>query len=204
MLKISVFICYLNYIIETFLIQQHVRGKSMILDVLKSFEFSNVAKIKIADIEFEPPLIELCKLNSCGNYGKNYTCPPLVGESEDLIKEAKNYDYAYVFQKVYSIEDSFDIEGMNNARIHFRKLTLAVNDALEKTGQDYKILSAGGCSQCNECGAVTNTSCRFPKTAFASLEAYCINVSKLAGLCDMKYINGQNTVTYFGAVLFNK
>jgi hypothetical protein len=36
----------------------------------------------------------------------------------------------------------------------------------------------------------------------ASLEAYCINVSALASSADMKYINGQNTVTYFGAVLF--
>ncbi|MBM3708346.1 MAG: DUF2284 domain-containing protein, partial [Actinobacteria bacterium] len=37
----------------------------------------------------------------------------------------------------------------------------------------------------------------------SSLEAYCMNVSTLAGLCNMKYINGQNTVTYFGAFLFN-
>ncbi|MBM3710008.1 MAG: DUF2284 domain-containing protein, partial [Actinobacteria bacterium] len=36
-----------------------------------------------------------------------------------------------------------------------------------------------------------------------SLEAYCMNVSTLAELCNMKYINGQNTVTYFGAFLFN-
>lgn len=27
-------------------------------------------------------------------------------------------------------------------------------------------------------------------------------VSELAASCGMKYINGQNTVTYFGAVLF--
>lgn len=175
----------------------------MVIDILKNIEFSNAAKIKTSDIEFEPPLIELCKLNSCGNYGKNYTCPPLVGKSEDLIAEAKTYEYCYVFQKIYSIEDSFDIEGMNTAHMNFRELTLAVYNALEKIGRDYKILSAGGCSQCAECGAITNTPCRFPKTAFASLEAYCINVSKLASLCGMKYINGQNTVTYFGAVLFN-
>ena len=37
----------------------------------------------------------------------------------------------------------------------------------------------------------------------ASLEAYGIHVSKLAKAADMKYINGQNTVTYFGGVLFS-
>jgi hypothetical protein len=36
-----------------------------------------------------------------------------------------------------------------------------------------------------------------------SLEAYGVNVSKLAASAGMKYINGQNTVTYFGAVLFS-
>jgi hypothetical protein len=37
----------------------------------------------------------------------------------------------------------------------------------------------------------------------ASLEAYGIFVAKLAEKAGMKYINGVNTVTYFGAVLFN-
>ena len=35
-----------------------------------------------------------------------------------------------------------------------------------------------------------------------SLEAYGIHVSKMAEAAGMKYINGQDTVTYFGAVLF--
>ena len=43
-----------------------------------------------------------------------------------------------------------------------------------------------------------------PDKALASLEAYCISVSDLAASCGMKYINGQNTVTYFGAVMFNE
>ena len=34
------------------------------------------------------------------------------------------------------------------------------------------------------------------------LEAYGINVSRMAQTAGMKYINGTNTVTYFGAVLF--
>ena len=44
--------------------------------------------------------------------------------------------------------------------------------------------------------------CRFPQKAIPSLEAHGIHVSKLAEACGMRYINGQNTVTYFGAVLF--
>jgi len=36
-----------------------------------------------------------------------------------------------------------------------------------------------------------------------SLETYGINVSRLAPAVGMKYVNGVNTVTYFGAVLFS-
>jgi predicted metal-binding protein len=64
-------------------------------------------------------------------------------------------------------------------------------------------LSAGGCGVCKVCAKRTNEPCRFPEKAITSLEAYGINVSRLAAASDMKYINGQNTVTYFGAVLFS-
>ncbi len=37
-----------------------------------------------------------------------------------------------------------------------------------------------------------------------SLEAYDVNVSKLAKAAGMKYIYGQDPVTYFGAELFDK
>ncbi len=173
-------------------------------DKLKELGFSNVEKILVSDIPFEPSLIELCRLNSCGNYGKNYSCPPLVGDTEKLIDEAKAYKYIYVFQKIYPLEDSFDVEGMADARIDFRMKTNSVNDILKDEFSEYKILAAGGCSECEICGAVTGDECRFPDKAFPSLEAYAVNVSKLAEASGMKYINGQNTVTYFGAVLINQ
>ncbi len=40
------------------------------------------------------------------------------------------------------------------------------------------------------------------ESAVASLATYGVNVSKLAPAAGMKYINGKDTVTYFGAVLF--
>nr|WP_242837443.1 DUF2284 domain-containing protein [Desulfitobacterium metallireducens] len=43
---------------------------------------------------------------------------------------------------------------------------------------------------------ISNKPCRFPDKAILSLEAYCIDVTILANLCNMQYINGQNTVTY--------
>ena len=48
-----------------------------------------------------------------------------------------------------------------------------------------------------------NNEVYVPEEAVASLETYGGNVSKLAPAAGMKYINGKDTVTYFGAVLFD-
>ncbi len=43
---------------------------------------------------------------------------------------------------------------------------------------------------------------RYQNRAMSSLEAYSVNVSELAAQCNMRYINGTNTVTYFGSAMF--
>lgn len=64
-------------------------------------------------------------------------------------------------------------------------------------------LGTGGCGLCEVCAKRTDEPCRYPKLAMPSLETYGINVSRLAPAVGMKYVNGVNTVTYFGAVLFS-
>ena len=44
--------------------------------------------------------------------------------------------------------------------------------------------------------------CRFPDKAMPSLEAYGVNVYQTTKSTELKYINGQYTVTYFSALLF--
>ena len=174
-------------------------------DMLKkkiiSLGFDNVKEIKISDIVFEPTLIELCEMNQCGNYGKCYTCPPLIGDMKTLIEKAKSYSHAIVFQKIYKIEDSFDFEGMENASKEFSCLVQTVN---EIRTTDTLLLGAGGCRLCKRCGAIDGVKCRFPNKAIPSLESYGINVSKLSEKSGMNYINGQNTVTYFGSIFIRE
>ena len=147
----------------------------------------------------------MCASNACGIYGKCWTCPPDIGEIGQLIGQVKQYPYGLLYQTIAEIEDSFDIEGMQEAsRSHARttqKLQEKVSGLLKK---EFLHLGSGGCNVCETCAKRDNQPCRFPDKAMSSMEGYGIDVYKTTKSTDLKYINGQNTVTYFGIVLFSE
>ena len=61
-------------------------------------------------------------------------------------------------------------------------------------------LSAGGCRLCERCAKLDDEPCRMPDKAMTSLEACGVDVYNTTKKTELKYINGQNTVTFFGAV----
>ena len=162
--------------------------------------FDRAATIDTALIPFDATLADLCAKNHCGSYGKNYTCPPHVGRMEELSQKVRQFSQALVFQKVYPLEDSFDYEGMVQAQQDFNRLTAQLHTFCRQHLDHFLLLGAGACTRCAVCAVQTNEPCRFPREATASLESYCIQVSSLAKLCQMAYLNGKDTVTYFGAI----
>jgi predicted metal-binding protein len=165
----------------------------------------NAGVVPVSAIPFERELRKACEANYCGHYGKNWTCPPLVGDIDELIAQAKQYKTALVYQTVGTLEDSFDYEGMVAAlQKHVEISDMIAKLVRERVSGPILQLSAGGCPVCERCTGIDKKPCRYPDRALASLEAYGIYVSKLAGLCGLNYINGQNTVTYFGAFLIDR
>lgn len=159
------------------------------------------AAIDVSEIVFDAAFRTLCKANACGNYGKCWMCPPDAGDIDTLMAEAKSYQKAVIYQTVGTLEDSYDFEGMMEAGAAHSRLSLEINCLLDEAGCKTRLhLGAGGCRVCEVCAKRTNEPCRHPELAMASLETYGIAVSKLAESCGMKYINGQDTVTYFGGV----
>ena len=71
-------------------------------------------------------------------------------------------------------------------------------------GEDFLHLSCGGCHLCETCAKITGEPCRQPENAPAGLEGYGVDVYKTTMGTDLKYINGADTVTYFGMVLLSE
>ena len=162
--------------------------------------------IDAGEVVLDRAFRDMCAANRCGVYGKCWMCPPDVGEIDDLMAQLRRYRYALVYQTVTNLEDSFDVEGMAEARKGLKHISRNIREGWPAAMPDTDALhlSAGGCGICAECAKRTNEPCRAPHLAMSSLEAYGVHVSKLAEAAGMKYINGVNTVTYFGAVFFGK
>lgn len=161
--------------------------------------------IAVEEVPLNREFRAACESNRCGNYGRNWTCPPEIGDIDELMNEFRTYQKAIVYQTVTPIADSYDIEGMLAAGENHNRLTAKLRIAFK----DYAFtkalhLGAGGCRVCQRCAKRKNEPCRFPDQAIASLEAYGVSVYELAQKCGMNYINGKNTVTYFGAVLYSE
>ena len=162
------------------------------------------AVIPVDAVETDASFRDMCAANVCGNYGRNWMCPPDAGDIHELMAALRTYTYALVYQTVSELEDSYDFEGMMEAGVAHNKLMVALREELNTENLPRTLhLGAGGCRMCEVCAKRTGEPCRHPDLAVASLETYGVNVSKLAQAAGMKYINGKDTVTYFGAVLFD-
>lgn len=107
-----------------------------------------------------------------------------------------------LFSKKYELEDSFDFESMTAGLMDFKHTVDGFQQKINDIIPSYLLLSNEGCGRCAEC-TYPNASCRFPHLLHHSLEGYGFIVKELADEAGIRYNNGLNTVTYFGALLFN-
>lgn len=152
------------------------------------------------DITFSADVRAACEVNYCGRYGKCWTCPPGAGDWQVLRDHYRTYEHAFVFTTCHRLEDSFDFEGMDEARCLHDKLDEALLSYIADLSAPHELAGAGSCSLCKEC-TYPHAPCRQPQRARRSMEACGMDVVTLARDTGIHYINGADTVTYF-SVLF--
>lgn len=145
----------------------------------------------------------ICQSNRCGKFGKCWVCPPELPDAETVMETVRGYSHALWYQSVSQLEDSFDVEGMFAAGRNHALLSQRLQElAKQILPENFLHLTCGGCHLCETCAKVEGKPCRMPRKALPSLEGYCVDVYNTTKDTPLKYINGQNTVTYFGMILF--
>lgn len=173
-----------------------------LLDRAKQAGVHQHGSVKPSEVEFKQEIRDICKANVCRKYGTTWACPPAVGTVEECRERCLRYNTMLVFTGKFMLEDSFDYEGMVRGASEFKKLALDFEAAVKPLLKDYLMLSNESCGLCKVC-TYPHAPCRFPERLHHSLEGYGVIVSDLAKQAGVNYNNGENSLTYFGALLFN-
>ena len=104
----------------------------------------------------------LCKLNHCGNYDRNWTCPPAVASIDHYRDRLLGFDVMLILTDVYTIKDSFDWQGMKDSIRQFNEKLLALKKHIASAdpGFNFLILGAGACQLCEPCAYVSGQPLR--------------------------------------------
>lgn len=162
--------------------------------------FAHCSPVPKSTIYLDPEVRKMCQKNTCGHYGRNWTCPPALPELEEVKKEFERYGHFALIYQVYPLRHNMDMKGMLEALADFQEKLVSLKKAL-KGKKDILVLGAGGCGLCPRC-TYPEKPCRRPGDAVVSLEAYGIDVVKLMRENNLPYYNGPNTVTYIGGVMY--
>lgn len=166
---------------------------------------AKAACITGAQVVYSESFRDICRGNQCGCYGKCWVCPPDIGEIGDLIAQSKTFPRGVLYQTIGTLEDSFDIEGMMSAGQHHAHVSSRIHALLPSLLQKpFLHLGCGGCHLCQVCAKQTGDPCRHPELALHAMEGYGIDVYNTTRSTVLNYINGTNTVTYFGVILFSE
>lgn len=170
----------------------------------KKLGCSEAVGLNFSLIEFSQEVRKYCAMNHCGQYNKNWACPPAVGSMEELKDRVLGFADGILVQTMHYLKSSFDYRGMQAGKeVHEKVMRNLLNTALERFPlEETLLLGAGHCDVCQECAWVDGEPCRFPEKAMASLEAYGIDVMKLTREHGIPYFYGKGTVAYVGLLLY--
>lgn len=162
--------------------------------------FSQAGELNMSALVFMPEVREMCSVDRCHQYGKNWRCPPGCGSIEEAAGRAAQYSYGLLVQTIGKMEDDFDYETIQETGEKHKQNFLNLMQKLKARYDDILPMGAGGCRVCETC-TYPDAPCRFPDKSYSSMEAYGLWVSKVCELSGVPYNNGKQTITYTSCYL---
>lgn len=173
---------------------------SELTSLAQSVGFTNWAKLNIETLDLKPEVRQMCASNSCGQYGKRWSCPPGCGSLEECRKKVADMHHGILVQTVGPVEDGFDFEAMEELNTLHKERFERMYHLLREAGVDTLPLGAGCCTRCKDC-TYPDHPCRFPQERIASMEAYGLLVSEVCKANGMQYYYGSDKIAYTSCFL---
>ncbi|WP_053955513.1 DUF2284 domain-containing protein [Inediibacterium massiliense] len=170
---------------------------------IKSQQIHEVKEIEIDDLIIHKKVRDACIRNKCGQYGKNFMCPPYVGEIEDFQKRLKEYEKGFLITIQDHIKQPSIMENFYVSAIKLHHILLDIEKEAKKIGYEKAYALIGGnCKLCKVCNAKLGKDiCNDPKRARPSLEAVGIDVIDTCKKVGISIEFKKNEVTWVGLIL---
>ena len=165
--------------------------------------FQDAGVLSTGELSFYPEVRKTCEENRCGGYGRSWACPPAQGTLEECRERVLRSSHMQLFSKAYLLADSMDFSCIGSIMKDFKERSRTLNSRLRQQLPGILVLSNEGCGRCKAC-TWPEAPCRFPEELLPAIEGYGFVVSELAGKAGIPYQNGKNTVTFFGAVVYEE
>lgn len=167
----------------------------------KADGFTNAAVVPVSKLVFEPELRKYCEENICGNYGKNYSCPPFCGTPEEMRKKTEKYSQAWVFQTIVNVGSWENHEKIKEVKADHNRRSRSLIGKLKEEGIDGLPMLAGPCGTCGKCAGYEGQACRYPEEVASCISAYCLKAEKMAEDAGIPYWCGEGVVAFFSLYL---
>ena len=145
-----------------------------------------------------------CVEDKCGNFGKNYTCPPYVGSIGEIKERLARYKRGILFQYSRQVDVKENRRGVEESKVDFHEIVLQLEGFLNGKGiKDLWGMIGGSCALCGECYGKHGTPCPYPERARQSLESLGIDVIAFLKRFGLDSEFHSDRIIWTGCILFN-
>lgn len=174
-----------------------------LIDLAVQEGFSAAAIVDTEMIPFDPSFRPYCEENLCGQYGVNYSCPPICGTPDDMKQKILSHRHSLVLQTIWEISDYSDTASIKKAKASHNAAQIRLAKQFRQQGIDGFLVGASGCALCSPCTIQNNEPCKFPEYQYSCMSAYCIFVKQLTDQCGIEYNCGDGLLAFFGMYVFD-
>ena len=139
----------------------------------------------------------------CPGYGTSWSCPPAVGTVEECRARACSFRQCFVFSTIAEVSDAENLEETLPTRMAHEEITRKVSALFREYYKEIITLSTESCDHCRKC-TYPDAPCQKPHLMFPCVESYGILVTDPAEQGKMTFNNGNNIVTWFSVIFYDR
>ncbi|MDD4859799.1 MAG: DUF2284 domain-containing protein [Dehalococcoidales bacterium] len=144
-----------------------------------------------------------CGDDKCGNYNRNYSCPPFVGTLEEIGERLSKFQNGILLQYAKPAVIEKGNRELEKTKLDFHLKLLELEDFLKANGAAQVWgMPGGSCSLCRTCRATESKPCRHPEKVRNSMEAAGIDVLGLLAKLKLDNQFHPDRITWTGCVLY--